>query len=341
MTSTSLKRVGLLAAATIFVGFIGYTLWDPNEPRYKGVRLTAWLRDYDVPSEPSDARPRPEAEKALQEIGPSAAPYIIRELKADDSSLKRYYRAIFPKIPSWLRKILGNPNGLFVAGSGARAFLAIGGSAKPTLIKALKDESATVRSAAAQAAFGIGRYRGADLHDALPILIESLKDSDANVRIWSVSAIGTLGPDAHAAVPGLIPLLSDPETGRQPGSRVFVRSATARVLGKIGPDAKNAIPSLKTLLADSEAYNRSLAAIALWRIDSDVTNTLPVLIQGLSQLDAHWELVEALTEMGSRAKDAFPALAEQLNQKPQPDDWMITNALLHIDPEAAAKAGIK
>jgi hypothetical protein len=31
--------------------------------------------------------------------------------------------------------------------------------------------------------------------------------------------------------------------------------------------------------------------------------------------------IEALNEMGSRAKDAFPALSEQLKQKPGPNDW--------------------
>jgi HEAT repeat protein len=358
MRSTSFKRVGLLAVAAILVGFIGYKVHNPNEPRHQGVRVTVWLRDFNVTSglnfpgpssEFNYASPRPEAEEAVREIGPSAAPYVIRKLRADDSGLKRNYRVIFPKFPLWLRKMLGDPGGLFTHNSACRAFLAIGAPAKPILMEALEDESPAVRSAAAEALWSIGQHKGADLRDAVPVLIESLRDSDAWVRFCSASALGNIGPDARDAVPSLIPLLNDPEMGRQPGTRIFVQPAAARALGKIGPDANAAIPALKILLGDTDAYKRREAAIAIWRINSDVTNTLPLLVEGIIQGDENtkWELIEAMAEMGSSAKDAVPALVQQLQQKPGENlrnEWnrsRISNALLKIDPEAAAKAGIK
>jgi hypothetical protein len=115
------------------------------------------------------------------------------------------------------------------------------------------------------------------------------------------------------------------------------------------PDANAAIPALKILLGDTDAYKRREAAIAIWRINSDVTNTLPLLVEGIIQDDesTRWELIEAMAEMGSSAKDAVPALVQQLQQKPGENlrnEWnrsRISNALLKIDPEAAAKAGMK
>ena len=46
------------------------------------------------------------------------------------------------------------------------------------------------------------------------------------------------------------------------------------------------------------------ATVAVWRIGSDVTNTLPVLIETLSLVPdgSKWELLEGLEEMGPQAK---------------------------------------
>jgi HEAT repeat protein len=153
MNNLTRKRVALFAVAGMIVGFIAYRALDPNEPRYQGRRITEWLHDYSAPRppflEPSNARL--EAEKALQEIGPKAAPYIIRRLKADDSLWNRQYRTLFAKLPSWVRKVLRAPGEPFTEREGSAAFLAIGPTVKPELARALTDDSPLVRAAAAQA----------------------------------------------------------------------------------------------------------------------------------------------------------------------------------------------
>ncbi len=292
---------------------------------------------------------RREINQAIQSMGPGAAPYIVQRLKTDDSAWNRNYRSMFPKFPALLAKILPTPTVQFTENHGTYAFLQIGPSAKSALVTALKDENLHVRSAAALTLGALAHYYQTDISDATPALIDALQDTDVAVRLASASALSEIGPRADSAVPALILLLRDPEIGRQKGERYFVRSTAARALGNIGPKAKNAIPSLKTLLTDSDAYNRSLAAIAIWKIDSDVTNTLPVLIQGLNQVGegGRWELLEALEEMGPRAVGAIPYLSAQLNLQQTPNTpssftlSRITNALIKIDLQAAVNAGVR
>jgi len=112
---------------------------------------------------------------------------------------------------------------------------------------------------------------------------------------------------------------------------------------------KSALPALRPRLNDADPYERSVAAVAIWRISSEATNTLPVLIEALNLVPegSRWESVEGLKEMGAEAKEAFPALLGQLTLRDTPDApssftlEKITNALIKIDPEAALHAGIQ
>jgi len=79
------------------------------------------------------------------------------------------------------------------------------------------------------------------------------------------------GPEAESAVPALIPLLNDSHLGSG------VRVCAFEALGMIGPKAKAAMPALRNLLTTNanDPYWGGKTAIAIWRIDGDVTNTLP------------------------------------------------------------------
>ena len=207
--------------------------------------------------------------------------------------------------------------------------------------------------ASAETLGALAHYYSTDIRDSMPALTECLRDADAGVRWFSANALGYLGPDALAAIPGLIPLLKDFQTTNQ--GRVFmVRSAAARTLGKIGPRANSALHALRSTIGDPAPYDRGIAAIAIWRIDPKATNTLPVLIEALSLVPdgPKSELVEGLGEMGAgmgaEAKQAFPVLLEQLTVRrtsgvllPPSALQKITNALIRIDPEAAARAGVQ
>jgi HEAT repeat protein len=52
-----------------------------------------------------------------------------------------------------------------------------------------------------------------DIKEAVPALIEALNDSDYEVRIWSMAALGSLGPAAKEALPALKQATKDKDEG--------------------------------------------------------------------------------------------------------------------------------
>jgi HEAT repeat protein len=343
------RSIAAFIIVGIFLGAVAYNLRKPDKPRYQGRGINVWLSELNSAINHNDLQKRHEAEKAVQAIGTQAAPYIVADLRRGNSAVSKDYRILLTKLPAWLQRLIPSPREEVTFSTGSSALFAIGPSAKPVLITALKDDEPVVRSASALTLGSLAHYNGTDIRDAVPALTECLRDADANVRGLSTIALGYLGPDAAAAIPGLIPLLKDPQIGSQKGSQVFVRAAAARTLGKIGPQADTALPALRSVLKDTAPYDRSMAALAIWRIDSEVTNTLPVLIEALNLLPdgSKWELFEGLGEMGAEAKKAFPALLGQLTVRGTPNApstftlEAITNALIKIDPEAAARAGVR
>lgn len=332
--------VGILLAAVL------YNARRPNEPMYQGRGINDWLRKLNSAISHYDLQGRDDAEKAIQATGAKAAPYIVVHLRRSNSAWSKTYRDLFPKLPAWLQRHIPSPREEFTSSTGSSAFLAIGASAKPALITALTDENPAVRSASALTLGGLAHYNGTDIRDAMPALTECLRDADPHVRCLSAMTLGYLGPDAAAAVPALIPLLNQPPwVSARDGGQVAVRSNAVRTLGKIGPSAKNALPALRPLLNDADPYERSVAAVAIWRISSEVTNTLSVLIQSLNLVPegSRWESVEGLEEMGPLAKEAVPTLLGQLALQGANAYTLIriTNALIKIDPEAALHAGIQ
>ena len=164
-------------------------------------------------------------------------------------------------------------------------------------------------------------------------------------------ALGYCGGRAVDAVPDLIPLLTASEVGNRPTHRIAIRSITAITLGKIGLPASDALPDLRSMMMnDPDINNGTTAAIAVWRISGDVTNTLPLLMKGLTD-SAHrskWHLIEALKEMGPQAKDAVPIMLDILSTpaplvrgRPDPKlvsvQRMIPEALAIIDPATAER----
>ena len=355
------KFLAIFIFVGILLGIFACALWHPNEPRYENKSVTTWLDEWNLGLSFDCARLDGAAERAIKAMGAKAEPYIITRMRSSDSFWRRNYRNLFSSLPPWLQKPAPLPAQEFTDITGSAALLAIGSSALPTLIRGLRDGHSKVRSACALALLPLAYLQSIDIKESLPGLTACLRDPEARVRWSAALALGGLGPDAAAAIPGLVPLLLDAQEGDRKRWYSSVRSAAALTLGIIGPQAKRALPALRSLLNDPSPYDSSTAALAVWRINAEVTNTLPVLLRVLAVTPdaSKWRLLEGLEEMGPRARDALPALLRLLpGEGEQYDDSAriffgltnvpsrftlekLTNALLRIDPDAARHAGVQ
>jgi HEAT repeat protein len=84
---------------------------------------------------------------------------------------------------------------------------------------------------------------GAKAAAAVPQLMKALNDGEVTVRLVAAQALGAIGPQASAAVPGLVAQIQDPNQGR------LVFRTAMLALGQIGPGAKEALPVLREIAA--------------------------------------------------------------------------------------------
>jgi hypothetical protein len=173
---------------------------------------------------------------------------------------------------------------------------------------------------------------------ALTLLSEEMR---AKLQPFSASdshaaasyGFGVLRSIAKPAVPGLIRLLNDTDPD--------IRSGAAFCLCRIGPEAEEAVPALLQSLDDPETLNNAFAALRSISTNPDVV--MPVLIGYLSSTNMGqqgWAL-SRLPEFGADAKKAIPRVQEFLDDPQLYLRQAATNALKKIDPEAAAKAGVR
>lgn len=133
---------------------------------------------------------------------------------------------------------------------------------------------------------------------------------------------------------------------RLPGVQVYYLTSPGRrgdamkEVGKFGPAAKASIPVLIQLLKDPDASVRGSAAAALGEIRSNPDLVVPALINCLDDADMNDQAAEALGKFGAQANAAVPKLLPLLHGDKEARHAAAL-ALPDIDPEAAAKAGLK
>jgi HEAT repeats len=164
--------------------------------------------------------------------------------------------------------------------------------------------------------------------NALPILLRMLRANDSALKVKylelaqrqhfirikhtpaeelnyrACSGFGVLGAKAQTAVPALIEIVNQ---NLSRASRWYALEALALV----GPPAPEATPLLSGWATNADASVRSYALNALGRIRAEPAQGLPVLVESLSNAQSGIEWTHA------------------------------SNALRSLDPEAAAKAGVK
>lgn len=304
------------------------------------------------------------AVEALGKIGdPKAIAVLIAGLENEDSYVRMHavwaLETFGPKakaaIPTLVRALKNDEaNGCFVAA--ALGAIDAEGISTPVLIDALGNEDCDMRRFAAFGLSRMGRKAGA----AEKALRDGLRDRDLGARIaaarayWSVSgkadeavgalrsvlqaphewlvqmwaagALAEIGPAAKAAVPELIACLKSDAR--------YVVSSSAEALGKIGPDAASAVPALAAQLDEcDDDYCRVCIAQALWRINRS-ERSLPLLQDVLRDPRDYMAIsgaVEALGEMGPKAKESVPLLRSLLTYSDREFRDSVAKALKEIE----------
>ncbi|HZR15723.1 MAG TPA: HEAT repeat domain-containing protein [Verrucomicrobiae bacterium] len=177
--------------------------------------------------------------------------------------------------------------------------------------------------------------RDSPLFKVVPLLPERwvapfYKSSLPEYQFQGAYGLIALGADAKPAVPALIALLND--------SHGEVRYAAVFALDELGSLAEEALPSMVKCLKPDEFHS----------IRVEPERAIPVLVRLLdeSQNQPHSERIRGNAMSGLRqfralAKPAVPSLLRLLNDSNGDIRWQVTNALMDIDPEAAARVGVK
>lgn len=333
-------RTFLINGLLILAGTAGATAAGQDSP--SGRAIPVLLRDLHGAN---DVR-RYEAIESLAALGPSAKGALpdLRKTLSDSDVMARILAAsalhrIEPQNAAVIQRAVGvltlaiKDKNLQVRSEAEAALAEIGRPAVSALNDAIRDPDPDVRRSAASA---LGRI-GAPAEDAVPELIPLLDDQSAAVRAEAARALGRIGTAAREAIPALIGRLSDPDS--------VVRAEAAGALGRFGPAAKQAASALAETLAENHNACCCAAACALERLKAGAAPAAPALVKALGHEDpttrAHvmcaltnlgeqvvpllvealqdpqsrgWALL-VLSEMGSSAKSAVPALLDMLATK--------------------------
>lgn len=211
-----------------------------------------------------------------------------------------------------------------------------GGSADdvPKLVKTIKDKD-KAKLTRTQAIDALGAI-GAEAKAAVPTLRACL--SEENLRPNAVAALGKIGPNAKETMPGLIALLlADPIPGEEERKRgrpvnaalLALRPSIIESMTRIGLEPKQCVAPLAAIIAQDNPRLQGyrgfregcLAAVkAVEPLGSKAKDAVPALVQLLDNKAAwRWnpqgprEAIIALGKIGPDAKLALPALRKRLN----------------------------
>lgn len=170
---------------------------------------------------------------------------------------------------------------------------------------------------------------------ALPILLRALEDKSSLVRAQAATALGRLGEKAQGAVPRLVLLLGDEESGEL-FSFPFIKSVRAfagQALREIGPSAIPAV--IEALESSADPKVREGAAIVVRDFGLDWKEAPAALAEALDDSEAvvRTIAIEGLARHGTKTRAQLPRLAELIEADlSEPVRVAAIGALEPIDP---------
>ena len=268
------------------------------------------------------------ASQALAEFGPEATPAVsalLPLLKDSHAPVRAAAAGALGATKDGRVDVVGALIGLLsdenaaVTMKAANGLSQIGEAAVPALVRTLKDEKFRVL------AIEILGEIGPEARAAVPSLLELMTRGDVNaaVRHEAMIALGLMGPAAASAAPQLLGILATPaEADLHPGA--------AWVLARMGE--KKALPVLKTLAGrtQDEQTQRAIAWALVTLEPGNPENAavaLPHLMKSASSDRAlvRKESLAALAKLGALAADAIPVILERAEK--DADDAVRAQAL--------------
>jgi FOG: HEAT repeat len=184
--------------------------------------------------------------------------------------------------------------------------------------------------------FAEGDFRGDSFpSEAIPILFQiATKDQNLRIRCAAIAAIGNLARSSEGAMPLLCSLAEgDPDP--------TIRSSAIQAMSRLDNPSSRAIPVMLKALNSNQLVDRECAAKWFGRTGLVPEKAVPELVHRLEDFGMKSEAAAALTKYGPRAQFAVPKLIQLANASDRDVSSVAVWALLAIDRDAAAKAGIK
>jgi HEAT repeats len=300
----------LVTLALIAVSAIAFFVLWPREPVYEGKRLSYWVDKW--------AREgHGHAESVLLRVGGTnrnvwtgadlkKRRMMIRALQTKDCIFWKPYTRLKFQSPKFISKSLPD-----------------------------WAEPAQTRLTAVNF-FTRGDFSGDSFpREAIPILYKlAVKDPIPGIRVAAIAAIGYLGRWSEGAMPLLLNLAES-----HPDSKT--RSAAIREIGRNGYSSARIAPLMLKALTSDELSDRESAAKWFGKTTLMPEKAIPELVRRLEDPGMKSDAASALVQYSSRAQFTVPKLIELAKGNDRDISSVATWALLEIDRDAAAKAGIK
>jgi HEAT repeat protein len=214
-------------------------------------------------------------------------------------------------------------------------------SAIPTLLPLLRDFSAwEVRQAAATALGQVSfDNRIGPPAEVLTALYDRIKTDPAfQVRLASIQALAFSGPTADIGLRnGMIKVLEPITRKDEPAMQIWANLTLMNLTGKVNTEN---LDHIGKLLNKGDLLTRTQAAQAIGAVGAKAKDTVPALINGLTDSDPNVQgwVIWALSRMEKHGAPALPAL-EKIAADTKASDAIKRAARMSIDQLNKAKSG--
>lgn len=332
------SRIGFAILLVAALGGIAWLVRVQREPAYQGRLLTSWLEE-GVSNEGVSAR----SETAIRAMGTNALPTLLAMVRVRDSAFRKGLLELNAR-QKWVT-IHIHPRGVMVQ-MAAYGFSILGPSARPAipeLVRDLDDSDPEVRTLAA---YCLAEIRP-NAQEAFPALAKFLDNAlkrnagtnwDSAELALAAFVLGEMGAAARPAIPQLTTLCN---VTNRPDSAVALSAKAALI--KI--NGESVLPYIEPLRDTTDQTNWHRATTLIYYLGTNAEPAIPVLLATLQQTNVgpqiQWRTIWLLGRIHKQPEVCVPAIRPFLQSTNSDVQHVAALALLKLDPEAAAKAGVK